>query len=420
MLHSQLLSRSARALWATWPRRLAVVAAVALLLLLAWRATRGPEVQAWPAELRPLVQRVVATGQVRPPARVALASLVLGRVRSVAVREGDRVVSGQVLVKLDDDEPSAALRQAQGKVAEAAARLEQVRGPAGRVAAEALHQAELKAGQASQDAVRARALGEAGAISRQAREEAERALAVARSQRDGAAAQAAAAAGGADDRLALATLAQAEAARVGAAVRLDETEVRAPGKGLVVARDVEPGDVAPAGRALVSMVLDGDLELTAQIDEKNLALLAPGQHARASADAFPGQPFDAMVGLIAPAVDPLRGTVEVRFRVPAPPPVLRPDMTVSINVEVARKAASLVFPAEAIRGTAEEPWVLVVSGGRAERRAVTLGLRGDGLVEVVSGLTAGDVVVAPSTGPVAPGQRVRVRLLPLPGAGRAL
>jgi HlyD family secretion protein len=55
-----------------------------------------------------------------------------------------------------------------------------------------------------------------------------------------------------------------------------------------------------------------------------------------------------------------------------------------------------------------------------ERRPVTLGLRGDGLMEVAGGLAAGEAVVSPAAGWIDPGTRVRPRLQPLPGAGRAL
>jgi len=408
--------RVGRALVATRARRIAVGAIALLGALLLVRALRGREVPAYLVESRPLVQKVVATGRVRPPARISLASLALGRVRAVLVREGDRVAGGQLLVKLDDVEQAAALRQAQGRVAEAAARLEQVRGVAGRQAAEALHQAEVRVAQAEQDLARARQLGEAGSVPRQLAEDAERTLAVARSQRETAAAQAVSAAG-ADERLAVATLSQAEGAKAMAASRLAETEIRAPAPGLVVAREVEQGDVVQPGREVLAMTGDGALELTAPVDEKNLALLRVGQPAQASADAFSGQVFDATVALIAPAVDAARGTVEVRLAIPSPPPVLRTDMTVSINVDVGRKAAALVIPAEAIRDPTGEPWVLAIVDGRARRRPVTLGLRGDALVEITAGLAAGDAVVAPAAGFVAPGERVRARWPPAPGVG---
>ncbi len=415
MNSSQLAGSFAHALTATRPRRIALGLVALLAVFLAFGVWRGREVPAYLVESRPVAQKVVATGRVRPLARVTLASVALGRVRGVLVREGDHVSGGQLLVKLEDVEQAAVLRQAQGKVGEAAARLEQVRGVSGRQAAEALHQAELKVAQAEQDQARARQLGDAGAISRQAAEEAERALALARSQRETAAAQATSA-GGADERLAASALVQAEAARAVAASRLAETEVKAPTPGLVVAREVEPGDVVTAGKALLAMTSDGAIELTAQVDEKNLALLQPGQPARASADAFPARVFEALVTYIAPSVDAARGTVEVRLAVPAPPPVLRADMTVSINVDVGRKEAALVIPADVIRDPTGEPWVLAIVGRQAVRRPVTLGMRGDGLVEVTAGLVAGDAVISPTGGFVAAGERVRPRVLPAPGA----
>jgi HlyD family secretion protein len=296
--------------------------------------------------------------------------------------------------------------------------MEQVRGLSGRQAAEALHQAEVKVAQAEQDLARARQLAEAGSASRQSADDAERTLVLARSQRETAVAQVASA-GGADDRLVAAALSQAEAARAVAASKLAETEIRAPANGLVVGRDVEPGDVVAAGKALLGMTAEGPLELTAQVDEKNLALLRVGQPATASADAYPGRIFDATVALIAPSVDASRGTVEVRLQVPSPPPVLRADMTVSINVEVGRKDQALVIPADVIRDPTGEPWVLAIVGRHAERRPVTLGMRGDGLVEIGAGLSAGDAVVAPSAGFVAAGERVRARPVPAPGVSAA-
>jgi HlyD family secretion protein len=179
-------------------------------------------------------------------------------------------------------------------------------------------------------------------------------------------------------------------------------------------RDVEVGDVVAAGRALLVLAEDGPTRLTVQPDEKNLAVLRVGQPAEAAADAFPAEPFAAQVSYLAPAVDPARGTVEVRLAVPAPPAFLRPDMTVSVNVEVGRKADALVVPAESVRDGATDPWVLRVADGRAERRAVRVGLRGEGMIEVLEGLAPGDAVVLPAAGVIEAGARVRARRVEAP------
>src|SRR5512144_986394 len=125
-------------------RRWQLLAGAAALAVaaLAVRAALGPSVPAYRVERRDLVQRVVASGRVLPPARVSLGSLFLAQVARVLVDEGDRVKGGQVLLQLEDAEAQAALAQGRAAVAQAQARLSQVRGLSSRVSAEALRQAE--------------------------------------------------------------------------------------------------------------------------------------------------------------------------------------------------------------------------------------------------------------------------------------
>ena len=416
------LRRAARAAWSTRGGRIATTAAVALALALAARAGSARTVPAYVAERRPVVQRVVASGRVMPPARISLGSLSVAKVVEVPAREGEAVRAGQLLLRLDEAEARASLLQARARVEEAAARLDLVRGTTSRSAVESVRQAEARLAQAERDLERARQLFDAGAASAAQLDAAQQARTVAASEAERATVQAASLArAGAEERLAAAALRQAQAAEAIARTRLDEKQVRAPGAGRVLTRDVEVGDVVVAGKALLVFAEDGPARLTVQPDEKNLALLAEGQEAEAVADAFPARPFRARVSWISPGVDPARGTVEVRLAVPEPPPFLRPDMTVSVNVTVGRRDDALVLPAEAVRDAATDPWVLRVAGGRTERRAVRLGLRGEGVVEVAEGLAAGDAVVPPSAGAVAAGARVRVRRLEVPAEpGRAL
>lgn len=395
--------------------RLALVAA-ALLLAAAgvFRALRGPEVGAWQAARGTLVERVVASGQVLPPARVTLAALQLAQLQEVRVREGDRVARGQLLVQLDAAEADAQVAAARAQEAQARARLAQVRGTGARVAAEALRQAEVRAQQAEERLRRAEALAAGGSTSDQELSDAGRALELARSQAAAAEAQALAAGdAGAELQLAVAGLSQARAQLLLAEARLSQTRLRAPADGVVLLRTCEPGDVVLAGKPLLVLSSDGETRLSVQPDEKSLPLLRVGQPARAAADAFPGEPFDAEVLSVAPSVDPARGTVEVRLRVARPPAFLRPDMTVSVNVEVSRREGVLRIPAEAVRGQAGDAWALVIAAGRVERRPLQVGLRGQGAVEVLGGLSEGEWV-APPGARLSPGARARPVALPEP------
>ena len=178
----------------------------------------------------------------------------------------------------------------------------------------------------------------------------------------------------------------------------------------MLTRDVEPGDVAQAGKVLLTLAENGETRIYATVDEKNLRHLRSGATAQAVADAFPGQPFRAELYYIAPGVDALRGTVEVRLRVPEPPAFLRPDMTVSVEMIVGTREAALVLPAEAVReADGAAPWVLLADDGVARRQPVKLGLRGVGLIEIVEGLSEGAQAILP-TAPVLDGDQVRARL----------
>ena len=377
-----------------------------LLAAAGLRAYLGPKVPAWQVERSELVQRVVASGRVLAPARIQVGSVVVGRVTRVPVDKGDRVKPGDLLLQLDDAEAKAALAQARATVAQAAARLEQVEVVSVRVTAEALRQAELRLSQAEVKLTRQRTLAEAGSVSRSDLDDAIQARDLAASQVESTRIQASAAASGADRRSVLAALEQARGAEQASAARLDNLSIRSPAAGVVTERDVEPGDVVQPGRSLLVVARDGPTQLSVLPDEKNLALLRLGQPATASADAFPDRTFPARVAYIAPAVDLSRGTVEVKLDVENPPDFLRPDLTVSVNVETGRDPQALVLAAGAIRDPGSSPWALVVRDGRASRQPVTLGIRGDGRVQVLTGLAPGEWVISPAA-EVGPGRRVR-------------
>ena len=111
---------------------------------------------------------------------------------------------------------------------------------------------------------------------------------------------------------------------------------------------------------------------------------------------------------IAPSIDPQRGSIEVRLTVPHAPAFLLPDMTVSVDLTVARREKALVVPSDAVRnGATPAPWLFAVEHDRLVRKDVKLGIRGEGATEIVDGLDEGAVVVLPDGRSHAPGERVR-------------
>ena len=161
-----------------------------------------------------------------------------------------------------------------------------------------------------------------------------------------------------------AALARAQARLQQARAAFEHTRLRAPFAATVLARDVEPGEVVRPGEVLFVLAGDAPLEVTISPDESNLARLAIDQVALVSPDAFPDRRLAAKVARIAPSIDPQRGTVEVTLTLDEPAVELRPDMTVSVEVELGRADDALVLPTELIRDLATDaPYVLIARDG---------------------------------------------------------
>ena len=388
---------------------LPLVAALGLGGWWMFRRTEGPRVEVLRPVRQPMVQTIVISGRVVQRRQSVLGSLIAGTVAEVPVDDGDRVEADALLARLADEDALANLAEAEAAVSEAEARLARVRGVGRRMAEQSLRQAIIEAKQAEIEFERQQALAGTGAVSELSFERARRDRDQARSRRISAALEVAAAAPkGSDVAMAAAALSRAQARLTAAQVALENTRIRAPLPGVVLKRHVEPGEVVQPGEAVITFAGDGPLQVRIQPDESNLALLQVGQAALVSSEAFPGQRLPASIRRIAPSVDPIRGTVEVDLDIEDESD-LRPDMTMTVEIEVGRKESALVLPSWSIRDLgSDSPWVLVAEGGEAERREVQLGLEGDDLVEVVSGLGEEDRVLSPTL-PIEEGDPVRLR-----------
>jgi HlyD family secretion protein len=202
------------------------------------------------------------------------------------------VKAGDVLVRLRAADADAAIEQARTQIQEARARLEQSDSVTLPVAEQSVRQAQSNLRVAEAEFQRAQTLVEQQFFSPSKLDEAQRQLDNARSQLRTAQAQRdASMPRGAERQGAAARLAQAEAALASAQARRDLLTLRAPVDALVVARDAEPGDVAQAGRALLTLAQSGETRIYATLDEKNLRYLQLDARALAVADAFPGPAF---------------------------------------------------------------------------------------------------------------------------------
>ncbi len=396
-----------RHLW----KLLGAVVLAALLWAFLPRVVLGPVVRVVPVVQRDFVQSVVASGRVETPHRVEIGSQVTGTVARVPVAEGQDVRAGDVLIELDAAELRANVEQAESAVAQAQARIRQLRELQAPVAEQTVRQAQATLDHARTQHRRNEELFGKGFIGRATLDESRKNVELADAQLLAAQRQLASSrAGGSEHAVAETALATARSSAEVARARLSYATIAAPLDGTLISRSVERGDVVQPGKVLMTLSPVGATQLVVQIDEKNLALLSAGQRALASADAYPGQRFAATLTYINPAVNPQTGAVEVKLDVPDPPPVLRQDMTVSVDIEVAQRADAILVPTDAVRGIdGASPWVYRVANGRVQRTPIRVGLRSAGFTEVLDGLAADERVIPGGVPNVVDGARVRAR-----------
>jgi HlyD family secretion protein len=372
-----------------------IILLVLLVSFAIYRWWQGPLLPSYEVVSSPLIQTVVASGRVEKVSRTQIGSEITGVVLERLVQEGDRVSRGDVLLVLKSDEISAQVRQAEAELKELAT----TRRPQAEFD---LANAKVQLEQAQREAVRRRNT-ELGILSAEEREKSIEAEKLARNNLESA-------------RLKVASLARDKVEETKLRERLAalqaqlaKTKIRAEVSGIILTRNVEPGDLVQPSQTLFTIALDGATEIRVPFDERNLPLLALQQKAAVITDAYPDQPFPAHINFIAPSIDAQRGTVDVRLTVDPVPDFLRQDMTVSVNVETNKRERTLVIPNDALSSiSGNKAMVILVRDRKIQRHPITLGLRGLVMSEVVAGLKEGDHVLTDAESVLKDGTRVRI------------
>jgi RND family efflux transporter MFP subunit len=275
-----------------------------------------------------------------------VAARVMASVLEVSVREGDAVAAGQVLAVLDDRDARAGLAQAEALLEAARAQALQAQLAFQRserlLGAEAMTAQEWEQAQAADDAARAQA------------ESASRAVEQAR-------------------------------------VALSWYRLEAPFSGRVLARAVEPGQLALPGQRLFSLYRDDRLRLRAGVPEQLASELEPGAELAVEFDHLPAR--TALLVRVLPPADARTGSVTLHLELP-PSPDLRPGLLGRVLLPVGTRSA-LVLPRSAVEHIGQVERVRLAREGRVVIVTVRTGkLRGEA-VEILSGLAEGEQVLLP-------------------------
>jgi len=372
---------------------------------------RGPEVRLEEVGRRNLVALVTASGSVRPSRTVDISSDVSARVTQLLVREGDDVRAGQVLLRLDPTQFQAALARARAGFSQAQAQA-------------SLQKASLLRAERDHERLENLSSRDSMLVSLQQLQDAATDVEVARASIDAA----------------LHGIEQARASVEEADDRLAKTVFRAPMDGKVTRLQIEEGETVIIGTmnnpgSLILTISDlGVVEIVVQVDETNVPELSIGDSALVKIDAFPEATFTGQVTEIGnSAIRPASSQTmtgqqtavdfEVVITLENPPVTLRPDLSATAEIVVDTRTDVTAIPIIALtvrpasdtlsqasrednnvpntaivvgaRPTGPElDGVFRLSGGRASFVPVEVGIAGDEYFEVLSGVEAGDTLVA--------------------------
>ena len=177
-----------------------------------------------------------------------------------------------------------------------------------------------------------------------------------------------------------------------AEISLSHTTIRAPISGVITQRLVELGDLV-RGNEEIFVVADLDILLVKIfIPERRMFQVQVGQQATISVEALPDQVFEGRIRMISPEVIAESGTVKATLEIPANG-LLKPGMFATVRLITDLRSQALVIPKKALVLETEEDDVYVIADGKVRRAAVELGLVDGDRVEVLSGLSEGDLLI---------------------------
>jgi Cu(I)/Ag(I) efflux system membrane fusion protein len=170
--------------------------------------------------------------------------------------------------------------------------------------------------------------------------------------------------------------------------------LRARTDGVVIDMMARAGMRFMPGEALFEIADLSSVWIVASVFEQDLGFVRPGQKAAISLTAYPERTFNGRVTFVYPTVDAETRTARIRIELPNEAGLLKPDLYGTVEIQAGESVAAVAIPDSAVLDSGTRQVVLIdLGGGTFEPREVELGSRGDGYVEVVKGLAAGQRVV---------------------------
>lgn len=363
---------------------------------------------------RDIESALTTNGRIEAERTVAVHSGTSGRVGQIYARRGAKVERDEPVLRLVDAGQGAARDRSGARLAAAKARMVQLEAGLDPLRRSQLRgeltKLEAARSRASEDLERLRRLLARNAVARSEVDAKSRALQDLADEIEAVSYQLQAPPQeGRRSELGAAIL-EAEAELQEAERAVEALVLRAPAGGTLFSLAVQEGDFLEHGSLVARIGTTESVTARVFVDEPELGRVTQGSVARISADAHPDREWGCRVGTLATEVIEVgpRRVGEVLCQADNPDNLLLPGLAVRVRIVTQRAEGVLSVPRAAIVGGSEEPFVWVVEGGRATKRAVALGVVGPVYAEVVSGLVESDAIALPRERTLVEGQRLRL------------
>lgn len=393
--------------------------AVVIALFVYSRRSGPPEAPAARVGRATLMQVLTTNGKVEALGSVAVPVRAAVVVREVLAREGDPVKSGQSLATVEDRAAREAVERARAQLDIVRTERAVVERGGGTAALAELDAAVAKVQldhEASKREVAAlRRLVERQAATRLELMDEEAKLARLGADLEGLQERRRSLVGPEDRQRVEARIREAETAVAQAETTVRELEIRSPAGGVLYALNLKPGVFYDPGYVAARVGLLDKVAVRVLVDEPELGRVAVGQPVEIGWDALPGQHWKGTVERL-PSEIKMAGTRsvgEVLCTVDNPARRLLPNVTVNVSIQTGRAENALSIPREAVVREARQSFVLAIDGGASvTRRPVKLGIQDPTQVEVLEGLSEGQLVLLPGERVFNPGDRVVPKVAP--------
>ena len=359
------------------------------------------EISAVKVESRAIDRYLRVTGSLVADEQAEVSAEATGRVVATPVERGTRVEAGALLVRVSDTETSAQLLEAEANAAQIEARLGLAEGqPFDPMRVPDVMSARASLDFAEAEFARIGSLLQQKVVSQSEYDQRRSQVEAARQQYQ------------AQQNVAQQSYRSLQAARARIALARKsaaDTSIRAPFTGLVAERLVSVGDYVTRGTRVATVVRIDPMRVELTVPEQAVALVKAGQAVRLTVDAYPGEEFAARIRFVSPSLRADQRALTVEAVAANADGRLKPGLFASASIQRPTSAPALLVPVTAVETVSGTSRVYVVKADKVEERIVTTGETIDRLVEITSGLAAGDVVAAEPKGRLLDGAAVRIR-----------